>query len=321
MTLAPRPAVGRSVLIVVALALVLATVLPIVAIGELPDPLATRWDGSGTPTSSVGRTALVAVVGATVLVAAVALVALALWPRPLRSNQGPVLAGGAAAVGAVLALPLVSILLANQGAEDWREVAGPPVWEIALVILGSLAVGAVAAWAASSLPSVDERPAPTPPLDAPEGTQVAWTRGLSVGWAALASGATVVAGVVTAAVGSIGVGLTVAVAGAATSILSRIQVFADHRGLTVTYGWWAWPRTRIPLDRIASAAAIEVVPSQWGGWGYRGSVRLFRQAAVVLRKGEGLRIDLVDGRRFVVTIDDAATAAAVLERERVRAAS
>lgn len=319
MTLAPRPAVGRLVLIAVAVALVLVTVLPVVLVGELPDTLATRWDGSGTPTSSVGRTALVVVVGSAVLATALGLVALALWPRPLRSNQGPVLAGGAAVVGAVCALPLVSILLANQDVDDWRDVAGPPVWEFALVILGSLAVGAVAAWAASSLPSVDERPAPTPPLDAPAAAQVAWTRHLSVTWALAASAATVLVGVVTAAVGQIGVGLIVVVTGAATSVLSRIQVFADHRGLTVTYGWWTWPRTAIPLDRIASAAAIDVAPAEWGGWGYRGSVRLFRQAAVVLRRGEGLRVDLVDGRRFVVTIDDACTAAAVLERERVRA--
>jgi len=37
----------------------------------------------------------------------------------------------------------------------------------------------------------------------------------------------------------------------------------------------------------------------------------------VLRSGPGIRVDLRDGRVFAVTVDDAATGAAVLERERV----
>jgi hypothetical protein len=42
---------------------------------------------------------------------------------------------------------------------------------------------------------------------------------------------------------------------------------------------------------------------------------LFGRAAVVLRGGEGLRLDLSRGRIFVVTVDDAATGAAVLAQK------
>jgi hypothetical protein len=51
---------------------------------------------------------------------------------------------------------------------------------------------------------------------------------------------------------------------------------------------------------------------QWGGWGYRGSRRLFRKAAVVLRAGPALRLDLADDTQLVVTVDDAESGAGLL---------
>jgi hypothetical protein len=57
---------------------------------------------------------------------------------------------------------------------------------------------------------------------------------------------------------------------------------------------------------------IEVRPVQWGGWGYRGSVRVFKKAAVVLRKGPGLRLRLRNGAQFAVTVPGAEPAAALL---------
>lgn len=318
MTTSPNATTSRAVLVLIAALLAVLAVVPVLVVDDLPDRLATRWDAGGTPTSSSSAGLLLAVVAVAVGLSAAALVWVAVSRRPRAAQQAPLIAGTAAVLGAVLALPVAMILAANSGSDDWRQVGGPAGWQIAVVVGGSLALGVLAAWAASSFPVVDDRPEPTPPLAAPAGAQVAWSRRLSVVWAMAASLAAVAAGAVTAAMGEVGVGLLVSVVGAATSVLSRIQVFADRRGVTVTYGWWTWPRTRIPLDRIESAAAIEVLPSEWGGWGYRGSVRLFRQAAVVLRKGEGLRVDLTDGRRFVVTIGDAATAAAVLNRELVR---
>ena len=57
---------------------------------------------------------------------------------------------------------------------------------------------------------------------------------------------------------------------------------------------------------------IDVRPGEWGGWGYRGSVKVFGRAAVVLRAGTGIRVDLVGGRAFAVTVDDAETGARLL---------
>jgi len=47
-----------------------------------------------------------------------------------------------------------------------------------------------------------------------------------------------------------------------------------------------------------------VRPMKWGGWGYRGSLKLMNQAALVHRAGPGIRLDLDGGKIFVVTIDE-----------------
>jgi hypothetical protein len=51
----------------------------------------------------------------------------------------------------------------------------------------------------------------------------------------------------------------------------------------------SFPRVWIPFDRITAVQAVDVRPMKVGGWGYRGSMRLFRRAAWVVRAGPGLR--------------------------------
>lgn len=79
-------------------------------------------------------------------------------------------------------------------------------------------------------------------------------------------------------------------------------------------GLWPVPgiRTTIELDEITSVEAIDVRPLSHGGWGYRGRLRLLGKAAVVLRSGDGIRLELSGGREIVLSIDDAVTGAGVL---------
>jgi hypothetical protein len=81
------------------------------------------------------------------------------------------------------------------------------------------------------------------------------------------------------------------------------------RGVSVGYGVLGLRLTRIPLSRIESAAAVELRSFSFG---YRGSLLMFGSAAVILRRGQALRLTLRDGKTFVVTVDDAATGAALL---------
>jgi hypothetical protein len=72
------------------------------------------------------------------------------------------------------------------------------------------------------------------------------------------------------------------------------------------------------LEQIVGASVIDLKPREWGGWGYRGSRRAFGRAAVVLRAGPAIRLDLTDRRTFAVTVDDAATGAGLVNDLRAR---
>jgi hypothetical protein len=107
------------------------------------------------------------------------------------------------------------------------------------------------------------------------------------------------------------VALPFAVVAIALTSFSTIAVTIDSYGLHIAFGPWGVPKKRIPLTDIDSAQAIDVRPMRWGGWGYRW-VPWKRASAVVLRGGPGVKVNRVDGRTFVVTVDDAPRAAAVL---------
>lgn len=94
--------------------------------------------------------------------------------------------------------------------------------------------------------------------------------------------------------------------------MTSIRVSADQRGLIVRWGPLGWPTTNVPLADILRVEAIDVRPLESGGWGYRGSLRLLGRAAIVLRAGPGLRLDLRSGRKLTVTVDDPQTAAGLL---------
>jgi len=110
-------------------------------------------------------------------------------------------------------------------------------------------------------------------------------------------------------------GVALLVAGFAALSLATIGVTAGPTGVRVKYGVLPWPATTIDIDDIASASVVDVRPKDWGGWGYRGTLKMMGKAAVVLQAGPGLRLDLNDGRTFVVTIDNPETPAAVLNTE------
>lgn len=96
-------------------------------------------------------------------------------------------------------------------------------------------------------------------------------------------------------------------------LFRRIAVTIDGRELVVRFSApWSWPM-RIRRKDIASVSVETVNPLKWGGYGYRGSMRLFKKAAIVLRKGDALRLMLKNGRNLLITVDDAEGALAVLD--------
>jgi hypothetical protein len=100
--------------------------------------------------------------------------------------------------------------------------------------------------------------------------------------------------------------LIVFVCGLAVALFVDVRVEIDDVGVRVRSPI-SFPRVWIPFDRITAVQAVDVRPMKVGGWGYRGSMRLFRRAA-----GPGQRFDLRDRRTFVVTVDGAEEAARLI---------
>ena len=95
---------------------------------------------------------------------------------------------------------------------------------------------------------------------------------------------------------------------------SRVAVEFDDQELRVRFGP-GWPLRRIPWSRVISVEYLYVHPLQWGGWGYNLLPRR-RAQAIVLRAGDGLRLELSNGHALVITIDQAKQALDCIRRLR-----
>ncbi|NBE55463.1 hypothetical protein [Streptomyces boluensis] len=122
---------------------------------------------------------------------------------------------------------------------------------------------------------------------------------------------------VMAVVGCVGAGLLILFG---TLAFVHVAVRVDDEYLEVRCGHLGLPRRRILLSNIVGAEfAPQVSPRQWGGWGYRW--RPEKGTAVIVRRGEGLVLDLGDGHLFTVTVDDAESAVrAIRDRLSMRSA-
>ncbi|MCB0881784.1 MAG: hypothetical protein KDC33_06150, partial [Thermoleophilia bacterium] len=222
-----------------------------------------------------------------------------------------------------LAATMYVLLAGSQvGLERWQDARlGLWTWPVTLAVpfayaalAGRMAVRGVPLGAAVARGRDDG-------MTLRPGQRAVWTSGAHArGMLAFGTGL-VIAGIGAAVVARPALAVPLCVAGVALVELGVIRVRVDDRGLVVRYGPLGFPSTRIRLGRIASAEVTDVSPLRNGGWGYRGSLRLIGRAAVVLRRGPGIAATLRDGGRFVVTVDDAATGAALLDAEAQRAAA
>lgn len=286
---------------------------------SLPDPVATHWGSDGVDGFSSLTGAIVGGAGIG------AVVTVLLWGLSWRAGKAPasrrMLNATTTWVAALLAVILLGSLHLQKGLTDAAEVGG-----IGAVIALAFAVATVlAALVAVATPTGPAAPAGTPvPADASrlplrDGERAVWFQrprggpGLGVGF--LAATATAVAAASTGEWWMLLVtaGLVVLVA-AMFSWVVRV----DETGLRVRSAIGV-PRTAIPLDEVAQASATTVrCFAEFGGWGWR--TAMDGRTGILLRSGEALEVTRTDGGVFIVTVDDAATAASLLNTlaDRVR---
>lgn len=95
-------------------------------------------------------------------------------------------------------------------------------------------------------------------------------------------------------------------------VVARVVATPTGPGFDVVYGPGGLVRQYFAPEEIESATARRLGLLALGGWGYRGSLRLFGRAALATRRGDALELRLVGGRRFCVTVDEPGAFAAAL---------
>lgn len=107
--------------------------------------------------------------------------------------------------------------------------------------------------------------------------------------------------------------------GVLVTVMTVFRVRVDGSGLSVRSAV-GWPRVHVPIDEIATVEVVHVSPlGDFGGWGWRFNPGYGQ--GIVMRTGEALRVTRTNGKKLTVTVDDAATAAALLRglKDRSRA--
>ena len=326
------PPGGRRRTWVVALvcgALPLALLAAMVAVpaalwSRLPRRVADHWTITGTANGTMPRLTaflilgLLAAPGIALVVAGLVTVRRAATAPGAGRGRAP----GARAIAGIALIPLglflmafslslvILVAVANLGGGDLRSADVNPVSSV-LPVAGAALIAGLGGYALrryGGLGPVDV--APRPGLGLRAGERAVWIGRARARWAGpaglLAAAAGAAAGI---AAGQWTIGVVLLVSGALMLGFTSVRVRVAARGVTVGYGALGLRLTRIPLRRIASAQAVERTPFAFG---YRGSLLLYGAAAVVLRRGPALRLTLRNGKTFLVTVDDAATGAALL---------
>lgn len=303
---------------------IVAAALPMLLYwSELPEPIAVHWSADLRPDGAMAKR--VALFMPCALIAGALLLSLLGSQRAYGHGRAGRLAIVATASAFATAASM-TIVARNLGRAVWSDADSLTAGILALHF-GAAALAAAVAYFIGSHVWRDVRP-PAPakgsvlPLAA--GARAFWSGSASNRWL-LGIGAYLLAqAVVLQAVlpqlRALPAWLALhVVMFAAFEFFSRIVVTVDDRGVAIRYGHLGLWTRRVPLAEIAAAQAMMLDALEHGGWGYRGGLRLFGKASIVVRSGPAIRLDLQSGQTLFVTVDDAETGArllnALLERE------
>ncbi|WP_120493293.1 DUF1648 domain-containing protein [Microbacterium phyllosphaerae] len=310
--------------------LVLASIVVLSWLPEVPDPAAIHWgldgaDGFGPRWTPLAL--LIGLGGGTVLLfAVIALVshrlpqrgAAAPIPQPQWSATARLLGAASLGTAGMMSMLAIASTAAQRGLADAADAADITPW-VPVFLLAMAGLGIAGWFLQPAVPiSTESSAAEATPLPLTDHERAVWIKTVTVATTSqvvlgigvfivvamsvllLAQG--IAAGWITAAVALVLLVLL------ATSLTFRVR--ASAAGLRVR-SIAGWPRVDIPAAEIASTRAVQVDPfAEFGGWGYR--FGLDGRRGIVLRKGDAVEVTRTNGRVFVVTVDDAATAASVL---------
>lgn len=314
-----RRNVGRVALAALPFVLALAADLILFATWRvrLPARMASHFVGNGQADDHASRGSYIAIV--VVLFAGIGAlwVLMAVAGKFTGRSYGRVVASGYAVAGG-LGYLMAAVLYVNvdaaQDAQGRAQDVSFPMWHLAVGVgVAALAFG-LGLLLAALLPQ-EGAPAGRRPvaggdrIELADGEIAGWARSAGTWWLPLVPLVVLGGGFVLLFTADWIAAIPAFVVGVLLAVFARPYVTVDRRGLTVS-GVLPWPRIRIPLDRIEAADSRKINPlAEYGGWGYR--IQPGR-TGVIIRSGEGIVADLAGGRQFAVTVEDSATAAALL---------
>jgi hypothetical protein len=274
----------------------------------LPEPMASHWGLSGAPDSALPRIAVFALHSGVGLFAAIIAVRAIYMPS---EEKSPVL-GVASFLGCMFIALGFLVVHANVDVPAWQDARSISLVSVLGVMGLSTFVAALVSRATRVLDSAPSQKAVVLSAGITPNERAVYlkrtkARGMSIMAAALISIA-----LLALVMRKEEIALTLSAIALVMIPFTQIRVHIDRQRIAIEYGPLAFPKQSIALARIERANVIEVRPLLHGGWGYRGSLTIFGRAAVVLRSGSALELFLRDGRRFVVTCDDAERAAGVV---------
>lgn len=234
-----------------------------------------------------------------------------------------VLTGAGLAIAATLLQPLDQEVVVH-----WNIAGEPDRWGPAwtyLVVIGvtGVALAAIALMIGLFKMRDPEGVVDPEPIELAPGEVAVWTRTATAApgfyWAVGLGIAFSIAASVAVVLATSGRGWPVVILPVTLLVLLAAtggwRVSAGPSGLTVR-GLFGLPVMRVPVDDIERVVAVGVHPMRdFGGWGIRGAIGPTGhwRTGVVVRAGDAIEITRRSGKQFVVTVDDAATGAAVLK--------
>lgn len=289
---------------------------------ELPDPIAIHWGANGRADGFGSLGSLLILVAAIVTVFAGAVTLSLAWMPAVdasSSRHQPRFLGAMSVwIGVFLSIAMGGSVAVQRGFADATDVG-----TIVAPMVTGVAVGlaaAVVAWFVIPAPAIAEDSAngETHAMSLTADERVSWTAsvrpraGLVLLFAVLFA-AMIVASGTGAAVGGGWTGWFIVGLLVFVLVVSVVTFFWR---VTVTSGGFS-VRTAggvlgitVPLREITTARVVQINPlADFGGWGWRVTTG---RTGIVLRAGDALQVERRSGRSVVVTVDDAATAAALI---------
>jgi hypothetical protein len=288
---------------------------------ELPNPIAIHFDASGAVDGYGSLGGMVAMlVGLVMLFSTIIVVSMStLRASPQQSWHPRFMVAASVWLSAVLTVGITGTVWAQRGLADAAEtgsVVGPFLAGVGI----GFALGA-GAWFLTPMPALldEEFDGTQPAMDLAAQERASWSRSsrpapatvvlFLVIFGAVALASTLSMALSTAEWTWSVVALLVFVL-IASVVCFFWRVSVDHHGVTVRSGM-GFPKITIPLNTISGARVVQVNPfMDFGGWGWRWAGG---RSGIVVRAGEALEITRTSGKVLVVTVDDAATAVALLE--------